>query len=59
MTSRPAHPDPVVQADVSPEPIDPARLVERVGGEGDGAVVLFLGTVRDHNHGREVTSLAY
>jgi len=59
VTSRPAPPDPVVRADVSPDPIDPARLVERVGGEGDGAVVLFLGTVRDHNHGRTVTSLAY
>lgn len=59
MTSRPTPSEPAVEADVSPEPIDPSRLVERVGREGDGAVVLFLGTVRDQNRGRAVTSLSY
>lgn len=59
MTSRPAPSDPAVEADVSPEPIDPRRLVERVGRQGDGAIVLFLGTVRDRNRDRAVTSLSY
>lgn len=40
-------------------PIDPAALVRRVGSEGDGAVVLFLGTVRSRNEGRTVTAIEY
>lgn len=34
---------------VSADPIDPAALVAHVGTPGAGAVVLFLGTVRDHS----------
>jgi len=45
---------------VSPQPIDPAALVSHVADPGAGAVVLFLGTVRDHSPGREgVTHLEY
>ncbi len=45
---------------VSPEPIDPARLLARVADPGAGAVGLFLGMVRDHSPGREgVTHLEY
>lgn len=40
-------------------PIDPAALVRRVGGAGDGAVLLFLGTVRNRNEGRSVTAIEY
>lgn len=40
-------------------PIDPAAVLDRVGGDADGAVVLFLGTVRDHNDGRPVRGLHY
>lgn len=41
------------------EPIDPLAVLARVGGAQDGAVVLFLGTVRDHNDGRPVRGLRY
>lgn len=34
-------------------------LIAAVRAEGDGAVVLFLGTVRDHNAGRRVRHLEY
>ncbi len=34
-------------------------LLAAVGSEEDGAVVLFLGTVRLHNRGREVIHLEY
>ena len=41
------------------EEIRPDELVARVGGSADGAVALFLGTVRDHNQGRRVLYLEY
>ena len=34
-------------------PIDAQALIEAVRGDGDGAVALFLGTVRDHSTGKE------
>lgn len=34
-------------------------MLERVGGSADGAAVLFVGTVRDHNEGSSVTGLTY
>lgn len=40
-------------------PIDSVALLERVAGSGNGAVVLFLGTVRNVNDGREVTGMEY
>jgi molybdopterin synthase catalytic subunit len=40
-------------------PIDPSAVLERVGGDRDGAIVLFLGTVRDHNDGRPVRGMRY
>lgn len=46
-------------ARVEEGPLDVAGLMERVGGEGDGAVVLFVGTVRPRNRGRTVASLSY
>ncbi len=39
--------------------IDPASLTAEVAGDGNGAVVLFLGTVRDSNDGRAVTGIEY
>lgn len=39
--------------------IDPTSLLGRVGGAADGAVVLFLGTVRNHSAGRSVAALEY
>jgi molybdopterin synthase catalytic subunit len=45
---------------VSAEPIDPQTLVSAVATPHSGAVVTFLGTVRDHSSGREgVTHLEY
>lgn len=44
---------------ITADPIDPAALLARVGSEEDGAVVLFLGTVRGHNEGRRVTGIRY
>lgn len=46
--------------EVSPDPIDPERLIAGVARSAAGAVVLFLGTVRDHSEGRDaVTHLEY
>jgi molybdopterin synthase catalytic subunit len=45
---------------VGPEPIDPATVVAEVTDPRCGAIVLFLGTVRDHSDGIEgVTHLEY
>lgn len=45
---------------VSEAPIDPSVLLGAVADPSAGAVVLFLGTVRDHSPGRDsVTSLEY
>ena len=41
------------------EPIDPGEVLARVGGREDGAVLLFLGTVRDHADGRPVRGMRY
>lgn len=40
-------------------PIDCTALIERVASDGNGAVVSFLGTVRDVNDGRAVTGIEY
>ncbi|HEY2165343.1 MAG TPA: molybdenum cofactor biosynthesis protein MoaE [Gemmatimonadaceae bacterium] len=39
--------------------IDPSALTAEVANGGNGAVVLFLGTVRDTNDGRSVTGIEY
>ena len=44
---------------VQREPIDGQALIRSVQTDGDGAVALFLGTVRDHNEGRKVIGLEY
>jgi molybdopterin synthase catalytic subunit len=41
------------------EPIDAAALMSDVRADGDGAVSLFLGTVRNANAGRSVLFLEY
>jgi molybdopterin synthase catalytic subunit len=46
--------------EVSERPIDPGALASLVGRNDAGAVVVFLGTVRDHSEGRSgVTGLEY
>jgi molybdopterin synthase catalytic subunit len=44
---------------LSSTPLDLAALVRRVGSPEHGAVTSFLGLVRDHHDGREVTRLEY
>lgn len=44
---------------ISEEPIDPLKVLSRVGDPADGAVLLFLGTVRNHAEGQHVTGLHY
>jgi molybdopterin synthase catalytic subunit len=40
-------------------PIDAAALVARVARPANGALILFLGVVREVNEGREVTGIEY
>lgn len=40
-------------------PLDPARAIAAVARPGRGAVLTFLGTVRDHHAGRAVERLTY
>jgi molybdopterin synthase catalytic subunit len=45
---------------IGPAPLELAALVEGLGAAGaDGAVVTFLGLVRNHNAGRQVQHLEY
>lgn len=39
--------------------LDVAKILERVSSNANGATVLFLGTVRDVNDGRDVTGIEY
>ena len=49
----------MIHAEVTTAAIEPARLLERVGSDADGAVVLFVGTVREQNEGRAVRGMRY
>lgn len=44
---------------VTADPIDVAALLASVPSPSDGAVLLFVGVVRDENDGRGVASLEY
>lgn len=44
---------------VSTEPLSVDAHEAAVGRDASGAVVVFSGVVRDHDHGREVVSLEY
>ena len=58
MDAQPLHPSDHVA--VTAEPIDPEAIRRQVADPSAGAVVLFLGTVRDHSEGRDgVTHLEY
>jgi len=48
-----------VRARITEAPIDGAAVLADVGSPDDGAVVLFLGTVRRTNDGRTVTGMRY
>lgn len=44
---------------ITADPIDPAALLAKAGSDEDGAVVLFMGTVRSSNEGRRVSGIRY
>lgn len=44
---------------VGRDPLDVGGVLSRVGSERDGAVVLFLGRVRNHHEGRSVEGILY
>jgi molybdopterin synthase catalytic subunit len=45
--------------DLTEDPLDPGPVVEDVRHPGSGAIVIFLGVVRDEDHGRKVRYLEY
>lgn len=45
--------------EITPDPIDPERLLETVRRDESGAVALFLGVVRNNSLGRRVLYLEY
>lgn len=49
----------MILSSVSPDVIVPAEVLARVGSDEDGAVLLFLGIVRDHADGRAVKGMHY
>ncbi len=44
---------------ITRDAIDPGSVLDRVGSARDGAALLFVGVVRDHNDGSSVTGLTY
>ena len=48
-----------MRASIVREPIDIAALLEEVASESHGASVVFVGTVRSSNEGRDVTGIEY
>ncbi len=51
--------DDSLRGELTDEPIATDRIAAAVSGAGRGAVVVFLGTVRDHHAGRPVAKLTY
>jgi molybdenum cofactor biosynthesis protein MoaC len=51
--------EPASRFRMSQEPLSLLEAVELVSGDTAGAVVVFVGTVRNHNAGRVVTKLEY
>lgn len=49
----------VREASTSAEPLEVDRLLGLVRDPGVGGIALFVGVVRDHDHGLAVTSLDY
>jgi molybdopterin synthase catalytic subunit len=44
---------------LSEEPLDPPAIADRVRGDGDGALVVFEGIVREQSRGKQVRALVY
>jgi len=49
----------MIHASIVHTPIDTAEVLSRVGAPEDGAVLLFLGTVRNHADGQSVDGMTY
>ncbi len=49
----------MIQVGIGQEPMDIQGLVSGFPSAEDGALLLFLGIVRNHNDGREVVGLEY
>ena len=49
----------VILCRVTSDPLDPASLLDGLAAPTDGAVLLFVGVVRNRNEGREVGHLDY
>jgi len=49
----------MIHAAIVHDPILNEDVLSHVGGDEDGAVLLFLGVVRDHADGRPVTGMTY
>lgn len=49
----------VSRAQITTDAIDPQALLARVDDPSSGAVILFLGVVRNHNEGRDVEAMRY
>lgn len=49
----------VIHTDVREEPLSVDEVVAAVSHRTAGGIALFIGVVRDHDHGRSVTALDY
>ncbi|HET7385323.1 MAG TPA: molybdenum cofactor biosynthesis protein MoaE [Nocardioidaceae bacterium] len=45
--------------DIRRTPLDVAEVLAALGEHASGGVCLYVGTVRDHDHGRQVSALDY
>ncbi len=55
-----ADPTPVVRlVDLRETPLDVAEVLDALGDESSGGLTLFVGRVRDHDHGLGVRGLEY
>ena len=53
-------PSPLLRSAVRPQPLDVGALIAEAGSPQAGAIVVFLGTARDHSPGKEgITHLEY
>jgi molybdopterin synthase catalytic subunit len=54
-----SEPTPLRLVALREEPLDVAEVLAAVEDDGSGGVTLFVGRVRDHDHGRGVVGLDY
>jgi len=59
MTEIPVSERPVRLAEIRSDPLSVDEALAAVSGSGVGGTVVFIGTVRDHDDGRGVTTLDY